>query len=412
MFFSQYRNYFESKATSAQTVSTAFYALRGLKSQNDQVFLNSNDNKGGLKFIYDVISPLGQPATIKSIISAQLVSTKSGAAVKLTDKVTLDDGKKITVDLEKEDKTKFYDSNIISFEIEGAAGSKIFVNKTFDMKLTLAKVKSVKVSQNNKKTLPQHYQFEKGYPRDFNALNTNDHPYLHMEIEASFEGVDLSVLQPASVYITLWRDDEMIAYSKHAKYNATTKLYNVQSDLRKQMKEQINGDYNMVLHVNDPRADKALEKKLGVLQINFNEGSQEGTNMGIREDYQLYETIINYFPPEPEAPSPVFPMAFTGLILLMFFWFFSQLFQNGANLGNLSFSGLLFLLNFAVILLILIFFWFGQFGPFKLNLVITLWLLAAATPITLLTMNYGLTPENCFVSPFQKVSGSGKGKKD
>ena len=35
VFFSQYRNYFESKATSARSVSTAFYALRGLKSQND-----------------------------------------------------------------------------------------------------------------------------------------------------------------------------------------------------------------------------------------------------------------------------------------------------------------------------------------------------------------------------------------
>ena len=34
-FFSLYKNYFESKATSALTIQTAFYALRGLKSQND-----------------------------------------------------------------------------------------------------------------------------------------------------------------------------------------------------------------------------------------------------------------------------------------------------------------------------------------------------------------------------------------
>lgn len=119
----------------------------------------------------------------------------------------------------------------------------------------------------------KNYQFDGGYPREFNALNTNDHPYLHVEIEASFEGVDLSVLQPASVYITLLRDDEMIAYTKHAKYNATTKKYYLQSDLRKQMKEQINGDYNLVAHVNDPRAEKPITKKLGVFQINFNEGS-------------------------------------------------------------------------------------------------------------------------------------------
>jgi len=34
-YFSLYKNYFESKATSALTIQTAFYALRGLKSQND-----------------------------------------------------------------------------------------------------------------------------------------------------------------------------------------------------------------------------------------------------------------------------------------------------------------------------------------------------------------------------------------
>lgn len=177
------------------------------------------------------------------------------------------------------------------------------------------------------------------------------------------------------------------------------------------MKEQINGDYNFLVHVDDPRADQAVVKNLGSFQINFNEGSQEGTNLGVRDDYQLYETITNYFPPEPKDPSPVFPLAFTGLILFMFTLFFIQLFSNGANLGNLSFFGLLFLINFVVILLIIIFFWFGYIGPFKLNLVTTLWILFAATPVTLFTMNYGLTPENCYVSAFQKPA-AGKGKKD
>lgn len=40
MYFSLFKNYFESKATSALTVKTAFYALRGLKSQADQVYLS------------------------------------------------------------------------------------------------------------------------------------------------------------------------------------------------------------------------------------------------------------------------------------------------------------------------------------------------------------------------------------
>lgn len=109
--------------------------------------MNSKDKSGNGKFVYEVIGPMGQSASIKSIVSAQLVSTQSGTAVKLTDQVKLDDDKKkITVDLEKEDKSKLHESNIISFEVEGSSGSKIFVNKTFDYKLKLAQVSKVRVS--------------------------------------------------------------------------------------------------------------------------------------------------------------------------------------------------------------------------------------------------------------------------
>lgn len=125
----------------------------------------------------------------------------------------------------------------------------------------------------------------------------------------------------------------------------------------------------------------------------------------------MYEIITNYFPPEPEAQSPMIPLAFCGVLVLMFLWFFSQLFDNGSNLGNLSFFGLIFMINYAVILAILVAFWIGTVGPFKLNLVNTLWILAAATPFTLFTMNQGLTPENCHVSGFQNIYQGGKSKK-
>ena len=118
-----------------------------------------------------------------------------------------------------------------------------------------------------------HYQFDKGYPRDFNALNTNDNPYLHIEIKTAFAGLDVSKARPASVYITLLRDEDMIPYTRHATYNSSTKSYIVKSDLRKAMREQINGDYNLLVHVDDPRAESAIVKNLGTLQINFNEGS-------------------------------------------------------------------------------------------------------------------------------------------
>ena len=39
------------------------------------------------------------------------------------------------------------------------------------------------------------------------------------------------------------------------------------------MKEQINGDYNLLLHIDDPRAEEPVVKNLGSFQINFNEGA-------------------------------------------------------------------------------------------------------------------------------------------
>lgn len=78
-YFSLYRNYFESKATSALTLKTAFYALRGLKSQSDQVFLKDVDKSyltvdgSANKITYEIISPMGTPAKIKSVKKATIL---------------------------------------------------------------------------------------------------------------------------------------------------------------------------------------------------------------------------------------------------------------------------------------------------------------------------------------------------
>jgi len=40
--------------------------------------------------------------------------------------------------------------------------------------------------------------------------------------------------------------------------------------------EKINGDYTLSVTITDLRTDKNFTKKLGSIQINFNEGSNEG----------------------------------------------------------------------------------------------------------------------------------------
>lgn len=115
----------------------------------------------------------------------------------------------------------------------------------------------------------------------------------------------------------------------------------------------------MTAHVQDPRAVKSFVKDLGTVQILFNEGSLDNENFGIREDYRLYDKITNYFPPEEPEKAALIPLVFSALLGLVFFYFFTSLFSNGANLSNLSFWGMIFLVNYFMILAILVAFWIG-----------------------------------------------------
>ena len=150
----------------------------------------------------------------------------------------------------------------------------------------------------------------------------------------------------------------------------------------------------MTLHIDDSRAVESKNMDLGVFQVNFNEGSLEADNLGVRSDFKLLDVITNYFPPEEESKGSVVPFAFCGILGLLFFNFFGSLFSNQANLKNMSFFGMLFVLNYLLILGVIVAFWI------QVNLVNTLWILAALAPVTLFTMNKGLTPENCHVSDF------------
>lgn len=75
-------------------------------------------------------------------------------------------------------------SYIIKFEFESPSGASIYVTKTFEIKTKIFEEIGVTISQNNKYNAPDHYQFKSGYPRDFNPLNTNENPYLHLQIQA------------------------------------------------------------------------------------------------------------------------------------------------------------------------------------------------------------------------------------
>ena len=150
------------------------------------------------------------------------------------------------------------------------------------------------------------------------------------------------------------------------------------------------------MHVEDSRAINQLNINLGTLNVNFNDGSLEATNFGIRDDFKLLDKITNYFPPEEPSKGALIPLLFSAVTVGLFLHFMGSMYGNSANLSNMTFGGFIFSLNYIVILLIIVAFWI------KINLVNTLWIMLAVTPVTLYTMNIGLTPKNCHISDFEK----------
>lgn len=198
--------------------------------------------------------------------------------------------------------------------------------------------------------------------------------------------------QPQAVYITLQKENQL-PYSIHADFIPEIKRYQVFANLNNLLTHKINGEYKMTLHIEDPRIE-SYTKDLGSLTIDFNEGSHERVYDGVRDDYKMYDTITNYFPPEPEPMAPVIPMAFSGLMVFALLMFISSMFSNGANVGKLSVGGLLFILNFLAIYGVIVAFWI------EINLVNTLWILAAAALPTLFTMHIGLP--DCEVKKYKR----------
>jgi hypothetical protein len=77
--------------------------------------------------------------------------------------------------------------------------------------------------------------------------------------------------------------------------------------------------------------------------------------------------------------------------VLAFLRFFQSLFANRANLGGLNFSGILFLLNLLVILLIFTAFWV------EVKLIPTLWLLLFLSPVTFFLAQRALSSADCTI---------------
>lgn len=156
-----------------------------------------------------------------------------------------------------------------------------------------------------------------------------------------------------------------------------------------------------MVYLQDPTTNEMLAKKVADLELDFVGGNKGDNRLG-REDFILFDKIINIFDPQPPAKSAIIPLALSAVMIGLFVVYFGGLYTNGSNLSSFSFWGVLFTLNYLAILAIIVAFWIS------INLINTLWTLLFLAPVTLFLMNMALTADNCHISGFFKS----KSKKD
>ena len=109
--------------------------------------------------------------------------------------------------------------------------------------------------------------------------------------------------------------------------------------------------------------------------------------------------IVDIHHPEVRKDNPVISLAFSGILILLFFAFAWYSWPVGFSLGAIPGAGYLFLATYLTILAIIVLFWIGGIGSLKLNLINTLFALTLLFPLTLYALDVGLCPQRCQVGP-------------
>jgi len=132
--------------------------------------------------LYEVVNMMGSLAKLKTVKKAEIIQINNPSKViDAMEKVKIQDEAKVVVEIKKADIVEMpWTSHLLTLEFEAENGAFVFINKTFEIKTTIVQEIGVSVSQNAHQSAPDHYQFDGGYPREFNALNTNSNPNLHI----------------------------------------------------------------------------------------------------------------------------------------------------------------------------------------------------------------------------------------
>jgi hypothetical protein len=90
-----------------------------------------------------------------------------------------------------------------------------------------------------------------------------------------------------------------MAVNGYGTLNRDSGLYEVTFNINTDLGEVLlNGEYEIRVHASDYRAQVSQEWALGSVRVWYKEGHEEGSNTGIRAEYQTLPGIDFVFPPE------------------------------------------------------------------------------------------------------------------
>lgn len=132
---------------------------------------------------------------------------------------------------------------------------------------------------------------------------SDDH-YIHFAVKAGF--VRATSERPSQVYVSLKRrgGEGSLAINGYGSLNRDSGLYEVTFNVNKDLGEvHLNGEYDITVYASDYRASATQEWILGSIRVWYKEGHEEGSNSGIRSEYQTLPAIDFVYPPEKPQMS-------------------------------------------------------------------------------------------------------------
>jgi hypothetical protein len=178
------------------------------------------------------------------------------------------------------------------------------------------KISSVQYSVEKSSDFPSKFEGKVENPNKIASIKqASDDFFIHFAVSAGFS---TSNDKPAQVFITLERksSEKSLRVNSQCKLNKDTGLYQGSFDVSKDFEMHFNGDYEITVHSTDYRSQGSVSWKLGIVKIWYKEGLEEGSNNGVKKEYQPLQ-VIEWISPPAQAQINLLVTLFIYHFLLL-----------------------------------------------------------------------------------------------